>query len=498
MHRIYDPALKPDRRLIELPTMPALIRYHDAYAGAWRTIRAPRTEDVWILHLNGTERPLDFRLFPESVRWILRHLFAAALVKYAPTTAAGIFDILVWLVDNLGSEIILRPLNLEPLELRQFWLQFILPELIEVGHPALPLKFYFKFLCKNGVGRLSPGDEKFISKLPGPKADLYASVRTNEVFLSNLEQLAIVNHLDDMSEAARRGTLPRDALRDACLLVASFQYAMRPIQLAKVRRNDVTVRPSIAGDDPIVHVRFSIEKQRSSKKRTPVTHKIKREWAILYVRYYAAIAPEQSRPGKFFFELDPAETSFAIKRILSGILDRSRSANDLRHTAAQRLVDRGASHEELQRFMGHNNPRTGLVYFKETANQAECLNKALASSKIYSEISIIGRDKMIDESRLKAMSADQQIGGVPHGIPIAGIGACEVGQSLCTKNPVLSCYGCRKFMPVRSTRIHREVIEMLRAVVRRFSDVSPTSSAFAQLTYAIAAVERLIADEDNA
>jgi integrase len=450
-----------------------------------------------MLHWNGAERPLDLRLFPESVQWIMRHLLAAALVKYAPGTVAGIFDVLVWLVDSLGPEVILRPLNLEPLELRQFWLRFILPELIEVGRPALPPKFYFKFLCKNSVGKLSPGDEKFVSKLPGPKADLYASVRTNDVFLSDLEELAIVSHLDHASESARRGSLPRDELRDACLLVASFQYAMRPIQLAKLRPSDVTIRPSIAGDDPIVHVRFSIEKQKNSKKRIPVTLKIKREWAVLYVRYCAAEASEQSRRRKVFFELGPAEPSSAIQRILFSVLHRSRSATDLRHTAAQRLVDRGATHEELARFMCHNNPRTGLIYFSDTTSQAERLNKALASSKIYPEIAIIGRDKMIDASRLKTMSADRQIGGAPHGVPIAGIGACQVGQSLCTMNPVLSCYGCRKFMPVRSTRIHREVIEVLRAVVRRFSDVSPTSSAFAQLTYTIAAAERLIADEDN-
>ncbi len=497
MQRPCNDASRSGNLTVELPRMPALVRYHDAYSRCTRTIRTPANQEVWALHCNGTERSMDFRRFPEAVRWLMQHLLADALVQYAPQTVALIFDNLVWLNERLGPEVVLRPLELEPLDLRRFWIDFILPELIEVGRPALPPKSYFKFLCNYNVGRLSPGDTKFVSRLPGPKADLYASVRSNEVFLSELEQLAIINHLDDATEAARKGTLSKDELRDDCLLVASFQFAMRPIQLAKVGRSDVRIRAAIAGDEPIVHVRFSVEKQKDSRERKPITLKIKREWAELYTHYCAAADVGPRAPMKHLFDLDPSEISTAIKRILLNILGRSRSANDLRHTAAQRLVDHGATREELARFMGHNNSRTGLAYFSNSTSQAERLNKALASSKIYSEISIIGRDKMIDASRLKAMSADHQIGGAPHGIPIAGIGACESGQSLCTKNPVLSCYGCRKFMPVRSAKIHREVIDVLRAVAKRFSDVSPTSSAFAHLTFTIAAVERLLGDEDN-
>ncbi|PMZ85786.1 site-specific integrase, partial [Pseudomonas sp. FW305-42] len=85
---------------------------------------------------------------------------------------------------------------------------------------------------------------------------------------------------------------------------------------------------------------------------------------------------------------------------------------------------------------------------------------------------------------LLRLPADKQIGGVPHGIPIAGIGGCEVGQSLCSKNPVLSCYTCRRFMPLRDTNIHERVLEDLRPVVLDFAASSRSneqSPAFVQL-----------------
>lgn len=95
------------------------------------------------------------------------------------------------------------------------------------------------------------------------------------------------------------------------------------------------------------------------------------------------------------------------------------------------------------------------------------------------------------------MPPDQQIGAVPHGIPIAGIGGCGIGQSLCVKNPVLSCYTCRKFMPLKDSRIHEEVVESLRPVVMDFANASRgnnESPAYTQLRRMLTAATQVAAD----
>lgn len=95
---------------------------------------------------------------------------------------------------------------------------------------------------------------------------------------------------------------------------------------------------------------------------------------------------------------------------------------------------------------------------------------------------------------------DQQIGGVPHGIPIAGIGGCSATQSLCTKNPILSCYTCQKFMPVKDASIHRQVAADLRPVVREFAEASKGNTetpSYTQLRHMLTAAEQVAADIDS-
>jgi hypothetical protein len=195
-----------------------------------------------------------------------------------------------------------------------------------------------------------------------------------------------------------------------------------------------------------------------------------------------------------FFGLSPDAVSQLIGGETEAILGRSRSANELRHTAAQRMADAGATKEELAEFLGHTSLETGLIYFDQSPTQAARLNKALALSPIYTAIVEVARTGTIDKAALLGLPADRQVMGCPHGIPIAGIGACELGQSLCAKNPVLSCYGCRKFMPVADAATHRRVLESLRPVVRFFFDASREEAqmpAYGQLTRTLAAVEEV-------
>ncbi len=196
-----------------------------------------------------------------------------------------------------------------------------------------------------------------------------------------------------------------------------------------------------------------------------------------------------------FFGLSPGSISQLIREKTEAILGRSRSANEIRHTAAQRMADAGAKKEELAEFLGHSSLETGLIYFDQSPTQAARLNKALALSPIYSAIVEVARTGTIDKAALLGLPADRQVMGCPHGIPIAGIGACELGQSLCAKNPVLSCYGCRKFLPVADAGTHRHVLESLRPVVRFFFDASREEAqlpAYGQLTRTLAAVEEVI------
>ncbi|RUW64553.1 tyrosine-type recombinase/integrase, partial [Mesorhizobium sp. M4B.F.Ca.ET.049.02.1.2] len=185
----------------------------------------------------------------------------------------------------------------------------------------------------------------------------------------------------------------------------------------------------------------------------------------------------------------------AVMELTEELTGEAWSPTDLRHTAAQRFADGGISHLGLTEFMGHTSDRIANVYFDTSPAQAQRINEALAISPIYSNVARVAKTKTIDKAMLLGLPADQQIGAVPHGVPIAGIGGCSLGQSLCMKNPVLACYTCSRFMPLGEPDIHEEVLENLRPVVTEFAAASRNnqqSPAYAQLKGTLDAVRRVV------
>ncbi|MCB2256670.1 site-specific integrase, partial [Pseudomonas chlororaphis] len=157
------------------------------------------------------------------------------------------------------------------------------------------------------------------------------------------------------------------------------------------------------------------------------------------------------------FGLTPQSVGSLIIKITESITGFPRSANHLRHSAAQRLVDAGASQAELAEFMGHSYADTGLVYFDASPAQADRINKALALSPIYTNVADIARTRTIDRDKLS----------------------------------------CHRFMAVTDTAIHREVLDSLRPVVRFFYDESRgevASPAYMQLRKTLESIKVVIAD----
>jgi len=282
------------------------------------------------------------------------------------------------------------------------------------------------------------------------------------------------------------------------MLLCAYQFAMRPIQIAMLTMRNVRIWEDAPDGPPTVHLTFHMAKQKNASKRKPLTRRVKREWAPLFVAFHGKRKAEGITGAARFF---PVGSSYeagariaALTRKLIGSDDLG-TATDLRHTAAQRLVDAGASHEELAEFMGHSHIQTGLVYYETSATHAERVNRALGASDVYRRVAKIAHDRFISPEELTLLKGEQQIAGVPHGIPIAGIGGCSSGQPACPYNPVTSCYGCRKFMPLHDKAMHEHVLAAMREVVVFFDQSSLgdiSSPAYLQLQRTIAEIQAVI------
>lgn len=469
-----------------LPPLPAVVRYFDHFEDCYRTLANLDADDVWHVHHDGGLRSMPFGYGP--MRWhnqLLKLFIVDVLATRATATAVNYSQALNTIDGDLLRDIIEAIGRDLPSEFRLRWITDFWGRL-KRGE-QIPVRSLLQYCCTSNVGHWRTSDRDIVRALPGAPLDKYARVRSGECFIDLRDQSKLVDYLDQTAGRASEGTAHAQELRLAALLALSYQYGLRPSQLARLRVGSVRLFPSGK-----VHVTVELIKQRGQKRGSLVVRSIQQDWCVLFHCWFAGV---QRPANERLFDLVPTEMTRTIRELTEEITDTPYSANDLRHTAAQRLVDGGASREMVAEFLGHSDISASDVYFESSAQQAELINQALGLSDIYRHVERAARTKTIDPDVLRQAPADQQVGGSPHGVPIAGIGLCAVGQSLCRRNPVLSCYTCHRFMPVKDENLHLQVLENLRGVVLSFArpnSVDVVSPAMLQARATLEAVQRLV------
>lgn len=479
----------------QLPTLSRLVRYYDDFSEKWRTIKDLENDDHWELWSNGTKVILNFENYNGYIKQWLKWSFSISLQELSPATNRSFyFAINADLTDKELQKIA----QYTPYTIKMDWAKLL--EKNYHSHTYQTTKILIKYLCQFSIGEWNTGFIALVSSLSLPFVDKYANVRSGNVFLSNIEESQIINFLNRVCKTPTN-IIPSSPklikeIKDAAILCCLYQFGVRPIQLASVKLKDIKIWQGNNEDDRSTHITFKKVKQRSSEKSITLTRKIKKEWASIINNLHQIQCSKGLKDNDRLFGLDSAaKMTICIKKILHALLDNNRSANDLRHTAAQRLVDAGATHEELANFLGHSDLDSGLVYFDISANQAERVNKALGISNVYSKVARIAHDKFINEAELQHLKGEQQIAGVPHGIIITGIGGCSMGQPICPYNPITSCYGCYKFMPINDLAIHQQVLKDMRKVVNSFitsGRSDDNTPAFLQLKHTINNIQSII------
>ncbi len=491
MSQAEYPLVAEDRfaRCLELlPPLPRIVQYEDDYAEKIRAVAVETCFDTLDLHTSGTVTKLHFIKFHERVRPLIRTYLLAALQTLAPETIGNIYKSLL----RLSVADVELFAMATPLEAKSEWPGVTVRYPIEV---ALSLKWFVSFLCDIRFGHWTPIHNDFIRvALTVPGRDAYATVRSGDCFLGVDEEARLVRWLDEATLAAP--SMAKSETEIACLVVGAYQMGMRPKQLGVIRKHECSVRLSEEDGSAIVHLQFRMLKQRDSTlSRLPLIRKVKREWAPLFVALWNHKAADDDDSFLFGFQSRRALSSALIAKLEEILPGAGRVAYDLRHSLAQRLVDSGAGHEEIAAALGHAELKTSSVYFRGSANQAELVNKALGVSDTYRTVAKIAAEKFIRPDELAALRGDQQVAGVPHGVPISGIGGCKSGQPSCPFNPVTACYGCPKFMPVQDRALHEQVLKDFRGIVLFYKDIGhgeAASPAYLQLQRTISEVQGVI------
>lgn len=448
-----------------LPPLPRLLRYYDDFEEKYRTINNLSESDKWIVTADGTSLTIDFSIVSKEIRPLFKHIATDVLSRLDPRNCAILCNKIISNHDHIINAVLMTPYAF-----RNFWLSEIKPE--STRDYANKLRTAIHSLCNLSVGNWSPDMHPYVSQFESPPVDLYKTVRTGECFVPMAHQSLLIEHLDELVACIKSAPsrLSTNDIKDACILIISHQYGLRPGQISRIKTSDVR-----EFDSGSVHISFPLFKQRGNEKSRPVVRRVKNDWCLIfseYIKRRQEISFKEGVHKESLFNLTPQGLSSVIQDITRKITGTNWTPMDLRHSAAQRLADAGLAHISLSEFMGHSTTLSANVYFDTSPAQAQRINQALALSPLYSQVAELARIRTIDKPALIRLTPDQQIGGVPHGIPISGIGECQSGQSLCVKNPVLSCYTCRKFLPLSDPDVHEEVINSLRPVVMEFAKAS--------------------------
>lgn len=500
-HHSYEKA----RQIIRgLPPLPSSIRYLDEYDDEVRSVRNPEGADKWELLADTQKKSFNFTGYDEDIKFVLKHFYIWALSKQTVVSADLLQKGLRSYCNRFGIFSIFESIERPILEWSVAWTNVIAPQCN--FDEARFHKNFLMFMCDLAIGDFRPHHHNFVKSLPFQWNDHYQGVLTGEAVITIDQERAIITYLDDVARDANENpeTVPDERLTKACLLCISYQHGLRPIQIIRIDRSDLRLYDDNNGQ-MIVHVTAYRAKKKHSSDKTPFTRRIKPDWAPLFVEYKkrrdaGPVWKNYDGSSSKLFTITKSVLITAIGDVVEFVIGERSTATILRHSGAQRLADSGASVEEVAEYLGHSNPDTSLVYFESSPSQAERVNRAMALSGIYNKIAEIASSGVIDKAELLGLPDDNQIHGMPHGIPISGIGACNLGQSLCAKHPVLSCYGCRKFIPVSDMEIHRQALEDLRSVVRFFFDEARgglQSQAYTQLTSTLEAIQSVVIFLEN-
>lgn len=451
--------------LSTLPSLQSSIRYYDDFEDMYRSITDLSNSDQWKVKADGTSITINFELVDVELRPLIKHIAVDLLSRRDPLSSADICNSIL-----KKPKHIFDAATLSPSEFRDIWISEVRPN--STPGYTQKLRSAVHSLCNLSIGNWIPDLNPYVGQLESPPIDLYRTVRTGECFIPLAHQSLLIEYIDTLNGAVEFSASDQSSkeLRDTCILIISHQYGFRPGQIARIKLSDVRHFETGA-----IHISVPLMKQRGTESMRLVVRRIKREWSPIFVEYMKRRNEMPAQKGfhrDSFFNLTPQGLSQVVRDTTAKITGTAWTSMDLRHSAAQRQADAGISHISLSEFMGHATTLTANVYFDASPNQAQRINQALSISPIYSQVAEIARTKFIDKSDLLRLDPDMQIGGVPHGIPIAGIGGCQSGQSLCTKNPVLSCYTCRKFLPISDPYIHQEVVTSLRPIVTEFARAS--------------------------
>jgi len=221
-----------------LPGLPAIIRYFNDFEDCYFSINNLKETDSWKISVNGKSQVLKLNCHGAELLPVLKCWVTALVQTRSIATVATYFSSLQRVsTEDISTLVLCAPINLRPL-----WHRLLARGY--TGHELTSLKSILYFFCKCNMRGWSSDYAALLTSLPLPAIDKYASVRTGDVFLSVDEEAILIAHFDELTQLVSKTpySLSDDALRDVVILICSYQFGMRPLQISMLQMGDVQVK----------------------------------------------------------------------------------------------------------------------------------------------------------------------------------------------------------------------------------------------------------------
>lgn len=331
----------------------------------------------------------------------------------------------------------------------------------------LSFRLFYRWAALKQISGFSLDVSSCLDEASAPEYEPYQSVKLRKNILEAADEIKLLEALDDIS-------FDTDyfSFQDNVIAHLSWELGCRPEQVAGIELEQFS---EVIGPNGAIffHIKLIRLKQRSytSFYRNRV---ISEQLAIkiqhlIYIRknWFKSTALFVTPKGN---RIKSYTVFYAIADVFNqaGILGGNSTL--LRHNMAQKLADQGTPGDLISDLLDHSTKVAAGHYVAATPEIGRIKARALGRNSTY--IDLMAQLTGSPINRAVITDARQIVKGVIATQYIGNIGACGLDpNTACEKNPIYSCYTCKKFHPFINGD-HADVVQALRTEIQVLLDQS--------------------------
>ncbi|MCU6502422.1 site-specific integrase [Rugamonas sp. A1-17] len=335
----------------------------------------------------------------------------------------------------------------------------------------LTFRIFYRWAALKKIAGFTREISSLLDDFAAPEYETYRSVKFRENVFSAAEESAFIAALDDAGDESNYF-----ALRDNVMAHLNWELGLRAEQVAGVEERNLK---EVQGPSGVRYFHLSLIRLKQRTYQSSYRNRVVSERLAKKIQQLILLKEEHfgQQPGERPIFVDvrnrrvsPGMVRNAIVQICEKAQLDSCSSTFLRHNMAQKLADQGTPGDLISDMLDHTTKVAARHYVAATPAIAKIKARALGKNATYKELmslmtgALIHRKEADDPTKIvRGMVATRYIGN---------IGTCGLEtDTACAKNPIYSCYTCRKFQPFIDGE-HGNVVAALRSEVQLMLDQS--------------------------